>query len=165
MNSDPYGWNSYYPDYDKDLKFDEWAHQITDCVYLGSEEAALVPLDQLKERKILSILVVGSELRPKHETSKVIRYLKLGVEDVPGANLLKEFKRCSDFIREAREKKECVLVHCAMGYSRSPTIVAAWLMTDELITSDEAIKKNFVKKGCWTQSWLSSTIERIRIST
>jgi len=129
-----------YPDWD----FDDWGNQITDNIYLGSAEAALVPLQQLKARNITHILMVGTELDAQYP--KDLKYLHIKIEDGPGANIKQYFTPCIEFIHGAVEKKENVLIHCLAGFSRSPTIVAAWIMASEGIDSDAAISKILKKR-------------------
>jgi protein phosphatase slingshot len=49
----------------------------------------------------------------------------------------------SNSVESARKEGKRVLVHCAMGISRSPAIVIAWLMKDNVWDFEKA--KNFVK--------------------
>jgi len=127
-------------------QFSDYAQQITETIWLGSEDAAYVSLDQLKDHKIFHILVIGTELMQKYRND--LHYLQIRVHE-DGLNicdLLTHFQTCNNFIKEVKQKQECVLIHCAMGYSRSPTVVAAWLMESETLTVNEAIEKIQTKR-------------------
>jgi len=127
-------------------QFSDYAQQITETIWLGSEDAAYVSLDQLKDHKIFHILVIGTELMQKYRDD--LHYLQIRVKE-DGLNicdLLTHFQTCNNFIKEVKDKQECVLIHCAMGYSRSPTVVAAWLMESETLTVNEAIEKIQTKR-------------------
>ena len=64
-------------------------------------------------------------------------YLRVPVKDQVSANISDYFKEAADFIEEGI-KEGGVLVHCAAGISRSPTIVAAYLMFKRGISSRDA---------------------------
>ncbi|XP_078620934.1 dual specificity protein phosphatase 3-like isoform X9 [Branchiostoma floridae x Branchiostoma japonicum] len=68
-----------------------------------------------------------------------IEYLGVPADDVPTYNLKQHFEPAAAFINTA-VKKGKVLVHCQIGYSRSPTLVAAYLMLYHELTAQEAIK-------------------------
>jgi len=132
------------PSWEEGLEFETYANQITDEIYLGSEEAAHVKIEQLVDRKITHILMVGTQLElglGKYKDNKEMNYLRIQVQDETGSNLQEHFRTAILFIGKAVEKKEKVLVHCVMGFSRSPTVVAAWLMYSEGLSSGEALAK------------------------
>ncbi|KAF2006432.1 phosphatases II, partial [Amniculicola lignicola CBS 123094] len=65
--------------------------------------------------------------------SPPLSHLLIEVEDDPNVNLLQHFPRTNAFISDAlggneEEGRRGVFVHCAMGKSRSATIVIAYLM-------------------------------------
>lgn len=68
--------------------------------------------------------------------------LMLRVDDDPNEDLLKWFDKAVAFINVAlNEEGGGVFVHCAMGKSRSATIVCAYLMWKYGVTPDEALKQ------------------------
>jgi protein-tyrosine phosphatase len=50
------------------------------------------------------------------------------------------FTRTNEFIDEAVSRRGIVVVNCVMGWSRSATVVAAYLMTKKGMTSAEALE-------------------------
>uniref|UniRef100_K7FWP6 Dual specificity protein phosphatase n=1 Tax=Pelodiscus sinensis TaxID=13735 RepID=K7FWP6_PELSI len=70
-----------------------------------------------------------------------IRYLGIEAHDSPSFDMSPYFHPAADFIHQAlRERGGKILVHCAVGVSRSATLVLAYLMIRQRMTLVEAIK-------------------------
>lgn len=61
------------------------------------------------------------------------------ITDNPEADIIHYFPEAIQFIQDAIDKDESILVHCLAGVSRSPTIVAAYLMATQKLRWKEAI--------------------------
>ncbi|KAF2857275.1 dual specificity protein phosphatase 12 [Piedraia hortae CBS 480.64] len=72
---------------------------------------------------------------------KAFTHKAIDVDDVEDENLLQYFPVCIQFIQDALETGGGVLVHCAMGKSRSATIVCAFLMHCFSMTPDQALAR------------------------
>lgn len=57
-----------------------------------------------------------------------VKCKKIAAGDMPGYNITQHFKEVYEFLEEVRGEGATVLVHCAAGASRSPTVVMAYLM-------------------------------------
>jgi len=104
-------------------------HDILDSrLFLGSfkqsEKYAL-----LKELKITHIINITAECENVHE-DKGIKYLKISILDESDKEIHNYFKEAYDFIHDAlsEDSNNNVLIHCAMGKSRSATITIMFLM-------------------------------------
>jgi len=97
-------------------------------LFLGSYE-------NVKNKKMLHslgithILNMADELENPYSPEEFI-YKACGVNDTSKDDIRKHFNDAIDFIENARSSnsKNKVLVHCAMGISRSSAIVIAWIM-------------------------------------
>ncbi|XP_032474562.1 dual specificity protein phosphatase 26 isoform X2 [Phocoena sinus] len=71
-----------------------------------------------------------------------IRYLGVEAHDSPAFDMSVHFQAAADFIHRALSQPGGrILVHCAVGVSRSATLVLAYLMLYHSLTLVEAIKK------------------------
>ncbi|QQP50577.1 Uncharacterized protein FKW44_011616 [Caligus rogercresseyi] len=69
-------------------------------------------------------VVVNPNKYPLHG----ITYYGFHVDDHPSANISRHFSRTTEYMHEALSSGGTVLVNCVMGWSRSATIVVAYLM-------------------------------------
>jgi len=95
--------------------------QILDNMYLGNITASK-DQETLISRGITHILVCADDLKCYYPEK--YEYLKLPLKDVPDQDLFPHFPAAINFI----EKSKVILVHCAAGASRSPSIVISYLM-------------------------------------
>ncbi|BFZ56149.1 tyrosine protein phosphatase yvh1 [Savitreella phatthalungensis] len=110
--------------------------EVENGLFLGGLES--VKLDVLRRNKITHVLTVCSIHQPPVEVLADLRCKTIAVLDHEDANLLQHFNTAIAFIDEARGNG-AVLVHCHAGQSRSPAIVAAYLMRQRGLTRDNAI--------------------------
>ena len=90
--------------------------------------------------EIKSIISLGNA-SAVYPTFDDVKYLRITIADFEGENIEKYFEDCIKFIDSAQTP---VLVHCHAGVSRSPTIVAAYLMRKFSIGAAQAL--DFVKQ-------------------
>ncbi|KAG2339355.1 phosphatases II [Suillus weaverae] len=111
---------------------------ITDSVFIGNLPAAL-STDVRKKLGITHILSVCAEY-----SSTDHNHLTIPVQDSEYEDLLIHLPRGCSFIQSALDQGGKVLVHCAMGVSRSPTVVCAYLMSTQRLSAHAAIQ--YVRK-------------------
>jgi len=111
-----------------------------DFLYLGSYENAKSK-QQLKDLGISHIVNMASEL--DNEYPNDFKYLSCRLDDISTDSLTKHLEEALNFIDEAKSTNSRVLVHCAMGISRSSALVIAYVMRAHNMTFEHA--KQFVK--------------------
>eukprot|EP01113_Clastostelium_recurvatum_P019745 TRINITY_DN2331_c0_g1_i6.p1 TRINITY_DN2331_c0_g1~~TRINITY_DN2331_c0_g1_i6.p1 ORF type:complete len:495 (+),score=123.65 TRINITY_DN2331_c0_g1_i6:46-1485(+) len=98
-----------------------------DFMFLGSHENAKNK-DQLQELGITHVINMAGELEDSHPND--FEYLHVKIDDTDKDNISEYFDHALKFIENARaaNSKAKILVHCAMGISRSSSIAIAYLM-------------------------------------
>ncbi|XP_060912300.1 uncharacterized protein si:dkey-175m17.7 [Labrus mixtus] len=111
---------------------------ILPFLFLGNERDAQ-DLDLLMRLNIGYVVNVTTHL-PLYHVNSGLRYKRLPATDNSKQNLRQYFEEVFEFIEEAYQSGQGVLVHCQAGVSRSATIVIAYLMKHTLMTMTDAYK-------------------------
>eukprot|EP00727_Mastigamoeba_balamuthi_P002314 m51a1_g1208 putative dual specificity protein phosphatase 1 isoform 2 (288) ;mRNA; r:469225-470701 len=110
--------------------------QILDWLYLGADwDASPHVLEPLGITYLLNVKG-GTYLHEPNLHHAIVPISDMGTDDlVHDASLL---PRCFAFLDEARAAGAKALVHCSLGYNRSPTVVIAYLIARERWTLKRA---------------------------
>ena len=111
--------------------------QITDKIYLGNEDTARDKV-LLNKLNISHILICAEGCEPFFPD--LYKYKILYIDDAIDEDILSWLKEAFEFIDTAEKN---IYIHCAMGISRSPSIVIAYLIYQNKMKFEEAY--NFVK--------------------
>ena len=105
-------------------------------------------LSALDEHRISHIQTI-LDYQPKCLDSKRT-YLYIYADDFPSTDLItNEFDKSFEFISQAIDKGQQVLIHCHAGVSRSATIAAMYLMRKYCLTRQQAIERIIEKRRFW----------------
>lgn len=115
----------------KHINCHEWeaSEIINNYLYLGSYTDA-THKQCLISRNIKKILNISDECVVPIELYKSlgIEYMNIKLSDHSDADIKTIIPLAISFIAESITSKEPILVHCKMGFSRSPSIVIAYIM-------------------------------------
>lgn len=133
--------------YQSQSQHDEFSHmsRVLENLFIGGWSNAS-SREELRHFNIKRILNAAGELPNVFIAASTITYKKFTWSDDPFTdNISGDLHTAADFIHEALEAKEPILVHCAMGISRSTTCVIAYLIKYKGLTYDEAL--NLISKS------------------
>lgn len=120
----------------------DFADEIVPGVNLGSLNAFYVLLScEPEEQGEWAVVSVMEKYSIDEMSSKrhLYDHLIIDATDEPSTDLFSHFHKASEFIDSALSKGKQVLVHCHQGKSRSATLVGAYLILTEKISSNEAL--------------------------
>ena len=106
-------------------------------LYIGGLYA-LYQTDLIKAAGITHVLSVIDYDPLLQERFAHLKHFHIRADDDPNENLLQHFKKTNEYIDDGL-KNGGVFVHCAMGKSRSATLVVAYLMWKFRIMWEEAL--------------------------
>ena len=110
-------------------------------LFLGPQEAARKnALQELRNATVTGI-VNCTLTYPNHHEKDDIEYCNVPVNDESGGDLLVYMEGASQFIEHHVSRGGSVLVHCAMGVSRSTTVVMAYLIRYHNLSREQAYER------------------------
>ena len=120
-------------------------HEIRKGLWLGNVKSSLD--EEFIQCQNISLIV--SVVTKQHmmslpnpnlsSTTVSFERLLIPVNDTEETDILQHLAKCIDCIQSRLTQKQNVLVHCSAGVSRSPTVVASWLMFSENLNSQQAL--------------------------
>ncbi|MGI0115554.1 dual specificity protein phosphatase family protein [Zooshikella sp. RANM57] len=116
------------------------AYQIVDTQLAIGRKLNTRDLNALSALKPLAMIDLASEYSEHFQLiNPQVPYLSIAIMDLTPPNN-EQYIQATQFIRHYQQQGYQVLVHCALGYSRSAAmIIAYWLAIDRFNTLDEAI--------------------------
>jgi len=122
--------------------------EITKNIFIGNAYS-VIGCYRTKESDILEILkiniVISALTEEEYEDYMIekedfegIEWYRLVLEDDEDEKISAHFFNVYNVIQKAISENKNVMVHCAAGISRSPTLVIAYLMIENRWTYDEA---------------------------
>ncbi len=124
---------------------------INNGIFIGNVDSVISTTkseDILEKRNIK--VVISALTEEEYEENMIgeqdfpdIQWHRLVIDDDPKEDIYKHFFTAHEIISNAVFNKKNVIVHCAAGMSRSPTLVLAYLMIENKWTYEEAY--NYIK--------------------
>jgi len=111
-------------------------------IIIGNGET-VCNITYLKNIGVTHVLNTATEhvvVNPAKYPAYGIQYHGFHVDDLPEANISRYFHTTTNFIDRAVSSGGLVVVNCVMGWSRSATCVAAYLMMKHNMTSTKALE-------------------------
>ena len=133
---------------------DDPMNYIIDNIYLGGNDAASDE-NYLKQYNITTVINCAEEIVSVY---KDIKFLELNLYDSFNQPLFPKFEVAYKFIKKNSENN--ILIHCALGVSRSASLVAFYMMKEK--GWDYDICYNYMKERRPIVSPNSNFVEQLR---
>jgi len=136
------------PGFKSATDFDERRSLRVDCdkvfngIIIGNGET-ICNITYLKNIGVTHVLNTATEhvvVNPAKYPAYDIKYHGFHVDDLPEANISRYFHTTTKFIDQAVSSGGLVVVNCVMGWSRSATCVAAYLMMKHRMSATKALE-------------------------
>lgn len=124
----------------------EHVNQIIPGIYIG--DAISASKEELDAHDIGAVVNCASELSDPDVLLRNIDYLYLPLADSTHQNLKQSARVAIPWITKQRYLNNNVLIHCAMGRSRSVAIFIAYLISICNISPDQALQIVKAKRPC-----------------
>ncbi len=115
---------------------DEEPSQILPNLFLGNQESAR----KFPVQVLISALTADEYERYKISPLPAVEWHRFIIDDDDAEPIGFMFETVHSIIRSALMRGKRVLIHCAAGVSRSPTLVAAFLMLEKSWSRKQAIE-------------------------
>jgi protein-tyrosine phosphatase len=124
------------------------ASKIINKLYISNAEF-VNNIKNIKKLRISHIVCILNNIELKEiQKHDGIKYLFICAKDKSSEYLYLHFKNAANFIEEAIQNGFSVLVHCFAGISRSPTIVAAYLIIKQKMSVTNALSCILLSRKC-----------------
>merc|ERR1712233_283222 len=136
------------PGFKSATDFDERRSLRVDCdkvfngIIIGNGET-ICNITYLKNIGVTHVLNTATEhvvVNPQKYPAYDIKYHGFHVDDLPEANISRYFHTTTKFIDQAVSSGGLIVVNCVMGWSRSATCVAAYLMMKHGMSATKALE-------------------------
>jgi len=136
------------PGFKSATDFDERRSLRVDCdkvfngIIIGNGET-ICNITYLKNIGVTHVLNTATEhvvVNPEKYPAYDIKYHGFHVDDLPEANISRYFHTTTKFIDQAVSSGGLIVVNCVMGWSRSATCVAAYLMMKHGMSATKALE-------------------------
>jgi protein-tyrosine phosphatase len=106
-------------------------------------------LDFLQKHGITHVLsALECDFSTPELVAQEVVHMRVLLFDCEDEKISDVFERTTEFIRSALAEGGVVYVHCLMGMSRSPTLVAAYLILEKGMTDGEALEFLHARRSC-----------------
>jgi protein-tyrosine phosphatase len=129
------------------------ASKITDHIFVGDIHAAIQsrPSDEDYLEKLNIKVVISALTEYEYEDYMInkddfpeIDWYRFVIDDSHNENIMKYFYSVYNLIKMSITEGKNILIHCAAGVSRSPTLAIAYLMIDNKWSVEETV--DYVRK-------------------
>ena len=116
---------------------DDIISKISNLIYIGSFEHAYEPSDEFKALGIDVIINCACEVQYPEQCDYIVE--NFPIKDGDSLSFLENMDRANDKIHYYLSKGKKIYLHCVRGVSRSPAILAYYLMSHKKFTYDRAV--------------------------